>query len=557
LFVDFSVPQKIVQCYSLDLLRVEASGFICSAHRAIHAKTYDATMKLLQACINSPIIFQHAAIGIRKSLAGDDSCKVPGIEPSRNVFFGDSSSSVLSLVVNDFLTSLIELGRDTSFRNLLSDSIDNGSIWICQVISSSENFQQALRMINLPLMPKIDYRMAHATLSLDESVLFAKHLSAALFHSDNDEVFQIVPEFIVKAVQVTLKECNLFANRKGKPDPRDRKTKDVAVTVPELCEVLLNLFNILCHVWHNGVDPPQELFDYLKQVFLQDIPSHHLAINVHQLIWRMLHSYLQDVRPCDMLNDFDDLWCRVLRRDFQFMSVAAEKDTMRVLLMSRYPVEKQLRSQLFHVLVQSPLRSNILTLLHFLVSEMLYSKTEFKFDASAAVIKMCRFPVRFEAVEMICWVLEKREKWLELARQLMKELLVRNFVESERKLMERNDNCDLVQSSVRLLTVTTQCLGIGGETIDTRGKDLLHSLQSKFTRPLMDLSKFQAIEETQTLASKRGIPTATSLHEPLSPVAGSGQKAEPLSPIGLPARSKPRPMSAFVKRYPPPANLLI
>jgi hypothetical protein len=557
LFVDFSVPQKIVQCYSLNVVRAEASVFICSAYRAIHAKTYDATMKLLQACIRSPIIFLHAAIGIRKSLAGDDSCKLSGIELSRNVFFGDSSSSVLSLIIDDCLASLIELGRDTSYRNLLSDSIDNGSVWIYQVISSSESFQQALRMIDLPLTPKIDYRMAKANLSLDESILFAKHLLAALFHSENDEAIQLVPEFIVKALQMTLKESDLFANRKGKPDSRGRKTKDVAVAVPELCDILLNLFNILCRVWRRGVAPAQPLFDYLKQIFMQDIPSDHLAINVHQLIWRMLHSYLRDVRPCDMLNDFDTLWSRALRRDFQFLSAAVDKDTMRVLLMSRYPVEKQLRCQLFRVLVRSPLRPNILSLLQFLVDEMLYSKTELKFDASAPVIKACRFPVRFEAVEMICWVLEKWEKWLELARQLMKELLVRNFVESERKLTEQNDDCDLVQSSVRLLTVTTQCLGIGGETIHGRGKDLLHSLLSRFTRPLMDLSKFQANEETKRLASERRIRSAASMQEPSSPVAASGQRAEPLSPIGPPAGARPRPMSAFVKRHPASSSLFV
>jgi hypothetical protein len=188
---------------------------------------------------------------------------------------------------------------------------------------------------------------------------------------------------------------------------------------------------------------------------------------------------------------------------------------------------------------------------------MLYSNTELKFDASAALIKVCRFPVRFEAVEMICWVLEKREKWLDLARQLMEELLVRNFVESERKLTEQNDAYDLVQSSVRLLTVTTQCVGIGGETIGGKGKDLLHSLLSRFTRPLMDLSKFQANEETKRLAAERGIPPATSLQEHSFPVAASGQRAEPLSPIGPRAGAKPRPMSAFVKRQPGSSSLFI
>jgi hypothetical protein len=62
---------------------------------------------------------------------------------------------------------------------------------------------------------------------------------------------------------------------------------------------------------------------------------------------------------------------------------------------------------------------------------------------------------------------------------------------------------------------------MGGDAMPVRGRDLLHSLLARFTRPLMDMSKFQLdrsdIQKVKSDISARASPLAQKGAEIMSP----------------------------------------
>jgi hypothetical protein len=141
LFIDFCVPQKIILCYQLDLTRADAASFVSNSLRLINAKLSDPTLQILKACVTMPIVFVHSALWLQNSANGDDSGKLPAIEVTRYVFFGDSHGSVVALISHGVLTSLVELARDSAYRALLVDSLDAGSVLTFQFLRCSDQLR--------------------------------------------------------------------------------------------------------------------------------------------------------------------------------------------------------------------------------------------------------------------------------------------------------------------------------------------------------------------------------------------------------------------------------
>jgi serine/threonine protein kinase len=548
LFIDFGVPQKIIHCYALEGTRNDAASFVCSAFRVVNSKIYDPTMKILQACVSVPVIFLHCSAGIRKSVLGDDSEKLPGIELSRAIFFGDSARSVSALIMSDVLNSLAELSRDTAFRSLLVDATEYGSDQLFQVIGSCQSLQQILRASQLATLPRIEYRILNNQLNLEDATMFGRRLSSAVYVG-SDDALKVAPDFFSRCMQLLIKEIDSFVTSKGRGESKAGTTNEIPTAVSEIADVLLTLFRSLCHIWAAlpAATPPKAAFEILlglKRILLQDLPTNHVCLSVHGLTWRMILYYVQAVGQLQYLSDLDDIWCRVLRREFLYLTAIVEKDSSRYQVMMRYPEDRELRQRVFRAIVASPMGKMLVNFILFIVSEMLYNVAEIKFDVPAEMAARCRFPIRFEAVEMICFVLEQREKYGVLAKKFMSELVARNFVESERKMTEMNDNYDLVRSSIRILNVTTQCTLMGGDAMLVRGRDLLHSLLAKFAKPHMDMSKFQPdksdnsdVTKRRSDVSVRGSPLRQKGGEILSPkivkrpdpfsptsAAGSGRK---------------------------------
>jgi hypothetical protein len=476
-------------------------------------------MRILRACVAVPVVLVNCAAGIQKSIAGDDSGKLPGIELSRNVFFADSVPGISALIVNGGLTALVELSRDTAFHALLVDCMEYCSVFLFEVFARFPELRAMLRENGIVPVPTVEYRFLNDQLSLEDATVFGRRLAVALFQDDAEQPFRVAPEFLVRCVNIALRDCEAVAAGRRGADNKLRKVKEFPTALGEMCNMLLNLFRALTRMWRRTGAASKDVLDALKRIFVADVPFNGLAVRVHQTIHRMFVHYLRAVAPAEHFAGFEELWTRALRRDFMYVAIATEKDSAMVQVMGRYKEDKQIRRNMFEALVESVPARKVDGVLQFVVAEMLWNTLEVKCDMSAVLASQCRFPIRFEAVEMICWLLQQREKFTEFARMLIGELVSRNFVENERKMTETNDNGELVGSSIRLLKVAAQCPGISDPMI-SRAKDLLLSLRMRFVRPPLNLALVAESEEESSARLESAARSRTSLKSGRS---GSGR----------------------------------
>ncbi|KAK8878378.1 hypothetical protein M9Y10_005146 [Tritrichomonas musculus] len=553
LFLDFKIPQKIIHSYYSPPVRNEASSFICSAFRVVKLKSFDPTCILLQNVLCQPTVVLHCATSIKPSNTSE-LLKPASVEIIRSILFGESAAAIILLVVNDILWSIAELSKDSTFANLINDIISYSSIFVIQIIMSSQHLQHQLGENGIDFIPNLDYRDVNESLDLDETLTIAKRLSAALFIRQSPlpaDLRQQTPpikqscDFLSRAVGLLLKECIRLAvsidNQvydaskydlkgskmlKAKTKVKEEKFSKKLSLINEMCDALQHLFRCLCFYWRNSNEQlSTQLFDDIKNTIIQQIPFcnslPHPSSKVHQSLQRMILYCIQNL-PNDspvikLLNDFGDLWPQVMHRDILFIMSCVDKDVTQTQMLERYPIEKNIRIEMLKSMITSQLIGNFLPIFKIIIDEMLYNKTEFKYDSTAMLNLAQRFPMRSEAISIILFVLEFRERYESASKQLASELVYNQFIEKERKLTEEDDNHFLVNSSILFMKMVTQCYGLFTELIIKKAQALLESLCLRFSRDIVDVDIFAQPEEPkQTRKPVQNLTVKEMWNKPLT-----------------------------------------
>lgn len=552
LFLDFKIPQKIIHCFYSPPVRNEASSFICSAFRVVKFKSFDPTCLILQNVLCQPTVILHCATGIRIS-NGNEALKPAAMEIIRSILFGESAAAIISLVVNDILWCIAELSKEVSFANLINDLISYSSIFVIQIIMSSQHLQHQLKENGIDFIPKLDYRDINESLDLDETLTIAKRLSAALFIRQSPLPAEIRQQaapitescdFFMRSVGLLLKECGRLAisidNQvydvsrfdlkgtkmlKAKTKVKEEKFSKKLSLIAEMCDALQHLFRCLCYNWrHSDEQLSVQLFEYIKLSITQEIPFcnsiPHPSSRIHHSLQKMILYCIQNL-PNDspvfnLLIDFGDMWPQVMHRDIMFLMHCVDKDIIQTQLIERYPIERNIRSEIIKSMITSQLIGNFLPIFKILIDEMLYNKTEFKFDSTAMCNLSYHIPLRSEAISIILFVLEFREKFESAAKQLANELMNIKFIDKERKLTEEDDNHFLVNSSILFMKMITQCFMLFPENIIKKAQTLLESLCMRFSRDILDVDIFSTSKIEQIKKPVQNLTVKEMWNKPLT-----------------------------------------
>lgn len=534
-FLDFKVPQKIIHCFYSSAVRNEACSFICSAFRAIKLKSFEPTYIILQNALCVPTIILHCANAIKQT-SGSEALKVPAIEMIRAILFGESASAIISLVVNDVIWSLAEMSNDMTYYNLMTDAISFSSVFVIQIIMSSQYVQQSLARNGIEIIPRIDFRDLAEPFNLVDTIMIGKRLAAALFIRQSplppDIEKQTPPvepscDFLVKAITLTLKECNRLAKSidnqvlavsrfdlkgstilKARDKVKEEKYSAALANITEICDVMQHLFRCLCFYWrHDNFQLSNSLFIFIKTTLVEPVPLcnsiSHPASKVHQALQKMILYCIENM-PNDspvlpLLRDLIDIWAKVVHRDIMFAMSCVDKDITQQQMLERYPVEREIRIEMLKNMITSQLYGNFGDIFKILINEMLYNKTEFKFDSTIKMNLTYRFPLRSEAISVILFVIEFRDKYESAAKQLAIELITTNVVDKERKLTESDDNHYIVNSAILLLRAITQCHGLFDELLIKNARTLLESLCMRFSREMMNEDVFSQAKKIEQL----------------------------------------------------------
>jgi serine/threonine protein kinase len=550
LFIDFSIPQQVIQNCGIEAAQNDASSFIGSLHRAVGMKPTDPTMKLLGITASSPIVVLHGVHGIRRCLWGDESARMAGVELSRNVLFGGSSpASVYPLIVNDLLFLLIELGRETVFHNIVADMLSFGSPFGYHVTILCKGLVKLLKVFDIPYQHRVENRAIEEGPSLEESLPIVRRLETSLFRGRHfpaemdRNLVGVASNFLIRSINLTLKECDGLAKRtQYEADSRNARAKDPIVVILDISEQLFILFASMCLYWRNN-PPPGDLFELMRSLLVRDIPGgKNMAFVVHRLIHRMiLHSItaLSVVSPVHqvVVEFMPSQWIIALHRDLQFAMALIDKDNDRPRFIARYGPDATMRWKMHCALVKWREPVDLGAYFRFIVTEMLHVITEIKFPLPVGLVREWRFPFRFEAVKMLVHVIQFGKQHKE---KLCEALTSGNLIENERKMTDARDDFMLVESSISLLSAIVNH-PVGLEGLVRGAKTVLDGLQMRFERELTDIASFKTVQvETKPGPKQKG---RESPERPVTALAIPDVKPAP-------APKSARPSSAFARKRP-------
>ncbi|OHS98482.1 IQ calmodulin-binding motif family protein [Tritrichomonas foetus] len=514
MFLDFRVFQKVIHCFYMPSARNDACSFICSSFRSIRMKSYDATYYMLQSALNVPTILLYCATGIK--VGGNESLKLPSIEIIRNVLFGDSIPAISNLVYSDILFTLADNAKDTIFHNLIKDALGYASVFVQEIIISSPVMHKTMELVGIEYKPECDIKsLSESTNDINEVLMLAKKLTAVLFTRQTamatvtEYPLDTACDYLIQMIQTTLKECDTVARlldtqaykpRAADAPPISLRSKGKAKeqsfqasqdTINEMCEVIGLMFNALCYFWRkNEHTPPKNLFDFLKDLILRELPycrtMPHPANHIHNTIRLMFLFIFQHLsvenKIYSNIEDFSDIWSRIMHHDIIFVIQSADKETALLQLFGKYPLDRRIRERMFNSIHK--MKMNILPIIKTIISEMLWSKTEVKFELTCNLSHIYRFPLRSEGINFVIKILQNKDRFEEAARIVAHELMIFNFLEREKHLTELDDNNFIVNTSIALLRAVMKCPSLFGIPILKETKVQLDSLEIRFSREI-------------------------------------------------------------------------
>ena len=521
LFVDFRVPQKIINCYFVESSKHDSASFICAAYRAIKLKAHDPTIRLLQASVNVAPVFLHCASGIRMVPGTSDSMKLPTIEIARNVLFGGLWSSLEALFVGDTIWSLVDVSKESVYRNLLADGLNYALPFYAPIIFYSQHLQKALKTADIDYLPRIDYSEITSESTLEEMFPFTKKLAASLIFKshcaadfkDEPSPLNAAIDYFKRFVNLSLKECDNLAKKLEAKSMSPTKTstpaklKEPTVSphqlIIEACELMTSLFKGIIAFWNASqasVSHTNDIFEFVKQLLVAEIP---IARNIPHPAWRVYRAvewmFVYCARTITLesplhrkLGDLLKLWVTVMKRDIDYTVSCTERDAGYVYIMSRYPEERVIRMEMLKALVKGQMYKSLSPIYEFIVREMLKNTTEITFDVTAGLVTDLFMPIRTEAVQMILYLLGCANRYDASAREMASELLESEFLESEGKLTQSNDNLAIIKGTISLLRATVFSVTLFDDETIKRASVMLSSLNQRFSRKMMDLEALKS-----------------------------------------------------------------
>ena len=566
LFLDFRIPQKVVQCFPVHGARMETASFVLQSLSSSKAKTFDPTFSILRMGIKCPGIFGLCAT-IFRSFQGNDMIKPSCIEIVKSLLFGDYPWEFENLVFADVIWSLGDMARDQQLANLLTEATTKSSPVIMQLIQSSKPLQKILNAGNIPYRFRFDQRTLLDNVNIAEALDVTKKLMGNLIMKQSFADTDMVPldkatDYFKKVISMVVHEADSVAKffdtqlmrvtrfeiKESSFMQTKTKEKEIVVAgshaiISEICRVFVQLFKVLCFYWQSGIygSYRKDLVQMILELVVAPIPScrsmvHPVTI-LHWSLQEMIFyaiSHLPRASQArqDVEAKFTKVCIAILTRDIAYTVHCAEKEQIDNQLITRYPVDRRTRFRLLKVFVSHP-ELDINPFLEFVVGKMLHNTAIIRTKGSFKQACEMQYPLRTEAVEMISFLLESNEKYPKSVRVLVDSLLSQKFLKRERKMTERNDKFLIIESSVRLLRTILRWHMIFSEEFVKRASFQLDTLITRFHREWDD-----SVLREETATAPPPVPKKLT---PLPHSAMKGNKVRPRAKTGLiPKRPGPK-----------------
>lgn len=538
MFVDFKICHKVLHCLHLQSARIEAVSFLLAVLRASSTKAYDPAYQILYKTVVSPITILHSANMI-KVVASNDSVRNQTLSVIREIIMGNSYCSTIDITMGGIMWDLFETLREQQINNLVVDILRNGCIHTQKVIMESQHLQKYLVAADIPIIPQIDYNQLSMTLDIAEIRHLGKQLTQMLFmyqySSFRDKLVLQPPindsiQFFSKAMGVITREAEsvtkffdtqvLRAARfdlkettflKAKNKAKELNVATTQTIIIELCDILLQMFKNICYFWRSSRSHWNELF--MNSIFewaSQPIPpSRSRCHPMSRVICAFVEMiiYILDEMPRNspvfiyVLNNIEVI-PQIMRRDFMFAKSAAQKNTVEAQVVELYEYQRKLRFHLYISVMKTKVLECVESMIKFFVEEMIANPLSLKCDAMPSLNKMMRFTVQFEAIDMLKYTIAnyiRYEKQLKIFAQMVSN---DRFIESERKLINIDDNVLLMESGLKLLNLILSSGVITDQNFISNIKLTIQFIKAKYVREFHTRKAVEMDSDSSLLSAK-------------------------------------------------------
>ena len=544
LFIDFRVPQMAIHCFLNSAARIEASHFINECFNAIKLKSFEPTYILLQKVVCQATVYLFCGLIIRSNFK--EEMKIECTNLIRAIIFGDNAAAVVQLVIADVFWTLAENGKLPEMFNLLIEAIYFSSEFVIQLIFSSNSLRKILKQCDIDLSPNFDFSVLNnSNLSIEQTLEVSKRLSATLFIRQSSLPLEITKEeppidlavsFLINSINLALEESEIVSNSldekvikstrfdlkgttylKAKTTAKKTDFGEVRELISELCDNLLHLFRCICFYCREPTSKyPKTLIDFVLTMICSPVPicqsMPHPAYLVHHCIQQMaLHCLidLPETSPVRIaMMAMQEVYPKVMLRDIMFVMHCVDKDVVEMQLITRYPLERQIRMRMFQTIMLDRQSTNLTPILRFIVNEMLHNGVQF--TGSTVLSKSYLYPIRSEAINMILFLFSVKEKNESTVKRLVDELIISNFVEEEKKLTDITNDQQMNSSSIIFLRTITQCTSFFDEKILKPAKQLLENLCMRYTREWTNVSALNGSDEAAVMSASNASATNSS-----------------------------------------------
>lgn len=499
LIIDFNLPQKVLSLLPIPVCTQDCFTFLNNALQACRVHSSDPTYILLRDSILSPSLLHYAACDIRNGSA-------LSLSIASDVLNGDSMNGVLGLVFTDVIWSIAERSNENTFGRVLQNAFDYSSIFVIQLALSSPMLQSILHRNGITYMPRQSLKHLRCD-NLDQCLTATRNLASALFIRQGrlpQEFGNTKPpitegcEYLMLAIDFALQEADDVARNldfdvsnetrfdlrgttalKAKSRARNSEFSTTVDGIDRLCHSMLHLFRCLCFYWRDSdEDFSKPLFDFLKNFVSKEIPycksQPHPAYMIHHCAEEMILYALKmpPDSPAHVTCTFmDELLPQIFTRDFSFLMICVDKDVAEIQLPRRYETGRKIRMDLFSACIEGQALT-LAELVRFVCGDMLHNDTKL----------FGRPVIREEAVRMILGAIRKRDSIKISIKKIADELVLANFIEREKALVESSGDSTVVNTSIELLRSIKLCSGFFDDKFMQAASRLLEDVCARYTR---------------------------------------------------------------------------
>ena len=180
LFVDFKVPQKVLQCMCFQSARNDVTTFFTTFAKTTKNHVGCFPYRWINYTIRTPIV-RTICSSVLRDPTSTDGIKQPILEVMKHMISFKSNHDIISMFSSELFQHIVENGNNPLYHAVLDCAIQACEPIMMQVIMQSTVLQKMFSVVNLEYVPRLDMRVFNDNLDIFDTNILIKRLISVFY----------------------------------------------------------------------------------------------------------------------------------------------------------------------------------------------------------------------------------------------------------------------------------------------------------------------------------------------------------------------------------------